>query len=158
MATDFARFFKADKRDNGERFVTLTDDRPEWLQEAVWEAHSSSLPNDWIYEECYRAVQTFDENGLDEDALHDHADSRVDVYTRELYRWAADMCLTDTWANAESEASDMGTPDETERRIAVIQYSAIRQIAYTMREACQAAADAVDDAAAEQEVHDDVNT
>jgi hypothetical protein len=141
MTTNYASHFVSSKRDNGDTFVTLSPDRPGWLQDAVYAAHLDTLPNDWIYEECRAAVEAFDSGELDAegDGVHDFADSRVDVYTKILYQWAADFCLTDTWAEAESEASDCGMPDETEKRIAVIQYMAIRRIAETMREACEGA-------------------
>jgi hypothetical protein len=136
MAT-LASHFETKTRDSGESFVTLNDTAPDWLKEAIREAHNGTLPTDWIYSECRAAVEAFDEGSLsDEDDVHSHADGRVDVYTKDLYQWAADFCLTDTWSSAEAEASDMGMPDETERRIAVIQYAAIRHIADTMRYAC----------------------
>ena len=133
----FSSFFVSAKRDNGDTFYTLSPNRPEWLQDAVYEAHHGTLPNDWIYEECYRACQSIDDQELaDEDSVFSYVDSRVDVYTKALYQWAADFCLTDTFAEAEAEAQDMGFPEETEKRIAAIQYAAIRHIVETMRDAC----------------------
>jgi hypothetical protein len=134
-------YFVSGTRDNGETFVTLRDDRPEWLQDAVRDAHRGTLPNDWIYAECLAAVEAYDDSTIVDDAgddggMHEYADSRVDVYTKELYRWAAAVCLTDTWAEAEAEARETGMPEETERRIACIQYHAIRYIAEVMRNAC----------------------
>jgi hypothetical protein len=139
--TSIASYFDDTKtRDNGEYFVHLKDDAPEWLSDAVRDAHQGTLPNDWIYAECLAAVEAFDFGDFDEDYIHEHADGRVDVYTRELYQWAADMCLTDTWANAEAEAAEMGLVEETEKRLAVIQYCAIRYIAEAMLNACKDAA------------------
>jgi hypothetical protein len=134
-----AKHFEKKTRDSGESFFTLADDAPEWLCDAVRDAHQGTLPNDWIYSECRAAVEAFDEGTLDdEDAIHEHADNQVDVYTRELYRWAADMCLTDTWAEAEEEAKDLGDRlEDTEKRLAVIQYCAIARIAGTMLNACK---------------------
>jgi hypothetical protein len=98
----------------------------------------------WIYEECRAAVEAFDDGTLtsDDDSDHEYADGRVDTYTKDLYQWAANFCLTDTWAEAEQEAKDVGLPDETDRRIACIQYAAIRQIAETIRAACAQAVEA----------------
>ncbi len=147
MTTNFASHFetktRADSTQPGEHFTTLSESRPAWLHEAVREAHQGTLPHDWIYAECRAAVEAFDcgdlDDSEDDDDVHAYTDSRVDVYTQALYRWAVDFCLTDTWAEAESEAQDMGLPDETEKRIACIQYAAIRHIADTMRQACIAA-------------------
>lgn len=132
-------FFKRDTRHDGTKFVTLADNRPDWLHDAVYEAHQSDLPNDWIYAECEAACDAIDDGSLtDEDSLHSHADCRVDVYTRDLYQWAADMCLSDTFAAAESDAEDIGDPpNETEKRLAQLQYYAIARIARIMLEAAE---------------------
>jgi hypothetical protein len=136
-------FFVTGKRDNGEMFVSLKDERPEWLHEAVHAAHGSDLPNDWIYAECRAACDAIDDGSLtlaedSDDGLHEHADSRVDIYTRELYQWAADMCLSDAYANAESEAADiLGDESDTIKRLGAIQYCAIRSIAATILDAAR---------------------
>lgn len=139
--TSIASYFDNTKtRDSGERFVTLNDDAPDWLQSAVRDAQGT-FPNDWIYAECLAAVEAFDSGDFDEDYIHEHADGRVDVYTRELYQWAADMCLTDTWANAEEEAKELGGAEASiEQRLTSIQYCAIRYIAEVMLNACKDAA------------------
>ena len=138
MTKNIASYFRSGTRDSGEKFYTLVDDHPEWLQDAVREAHLGDLPNDWIYAECRAAVEAFDANELDSDTVHEYADGRVDIYTRALYQWAADFCLTDMWSSAESEAADLGSNEtEPEKWIAMIQYCAIRSIAETMRAACE---------------------
>lgn len=142
MATKYSAFFKRDTRNDGEAFVTLTDDHPEWLKDAIYEAHRETFPNDWIYEECFRAVEAFDAGELtDTDDAMSYTDARVDVYTRDLFQWAADFCLTDTWSEAEAEASDAGLPDDMVQRLTCIQYAAIRHIAETMRDACAQASE-----------------
>jgi hypothetical protein len=153
MPTNFALHFITKTRhpvtqastDDGEPYTTLAETRPDWLLGTVREAHQGTLPSGWIYEECRAAVEAFDAGDLDDsDSVHEHADGRVDVYTRALYQWAADFCTTETFAAAEQEARDMGLPEETEKRIACIQYAAIRHIADTMREACIKAAKATE--------------
>jgi hypothetical protein len=151
MTTAFARHFAAKTRtktgiNNGDEiFITLADDAPPWLKEAVREAHQDTLPSDWIYAECQAATLAFDEGSLDDseddDCVHEHTDSRIDTATKDLYQWAADFCLTDTFAAAEEEATDMGMLEEKEtvKRIMSVQYAAIRYIADTMRQACIAA-------------------
>lgn len=119
--------------DNPRKVWTLTDEAPEWLQDAVYEAHQGTLPCDWIYEECKAA---FDAELEDEDAVHEHADSRVDIYTKNLAQWYADMCLTSTYGYAEDEAKDMGCADgDINRQLMAIQYCAIRFIASTIMQA-----------------------
>jgi len=141
-AIKLGSFFKRGKRDNGESFVTLTDDRPQWLYDAVHEAHGKDLPNDWIYAECEAACDAIDDGSIDvearyyQDAISEHTDGRVDIYTRDLYQWSADMCHSYTWSYAEEEAKDLGSADvDTEKRIAMIQYCAIQSIVDTIVEA-----------------------
>lgn len=160
MTTHFAAHFETKPRPDfsvraGEPFTTLKDDAPPWLKEAVREAHQGDLPLDWIYAECAAAAEAIDAGDLDladaDDDVHAHADSRVDVYTKQLYQWAADHCLTDTWASAEQEARDMGLPEETEQRIRAIQYAAVRHVADVMKQACTRAVVASTESRAAQE-------
>lgn len=133
--------FIKDKRDNGETFTKLSDDAPEWLKDAVQEAHAGTFPNDWIYAECASAYEAIKDGAItDEDSIHEYADGQVDVYTKDLYQWGADMCLTDLYSQAEDEANDLGDDEvgETEKRFAMIQYCAIAFIARTMLEAVEA--------------------
>lgn len=135
-------FFVTGKRNNGETFVSLKDERPEWLHDAVRDAHAGDFPNDWIYAECRAACDAIDDGSIDvdnrdvSDQVWEHADGRVDVYTRKLYQWAADKCLSDTFAQAESEVNDLldGVTD-TAKRLSVIQFCAIQSIVNVMVEA-----------------------
>lgn len=138
-------YFVAKKRDNGESYVSLHVDRPEWLQDAVYTAHGGDMPNDWIYDECRATCDAIDDGSIDiegredaiNDAIHDHADSRVEIYTKPLFQWAADMCLSDTFSEAESDLKDMGGDETTDmvKRLMALQYCAIRRIAETMVQA-----------------------
>src|SRR5215472_11134227 len=106
MPTNYAIHFQRQNADHGTERVVLAEGRPEWLYDAVRDAHQGTLPNDWIYEECRAAVKAFDDEVLtdDDDSDHEYADGRVDTYTKDLFQWAANFCLTDTWAEAEQEA------------------------------------------------------
>jgi hypothetical protein len=138
-----ARYFETRKRDDGDEFVTLKDETPEWLTDAVREAHAGDLPNDWIYAECRAACEAIDEGTVsDEDDLHQHADGRVEVYTKDLFAWATEMCGTTTWASAEEEAEEVGSNTVgCEERIRAIQFFAIRNVASSMLEAVSAHTD-----------------
>lgn len=137
-----AEYFETKTRDNGEKYVTLKDERPEWLLAAVREAHCHTLPNDWVYAECLAAAEAYDEGTVSED-IHDHVDARVDVYTRDRYQWAADFCLTDLYSYAEGELEDCGGVSEDKVDIAStlgqIQYYAISRIVRVIIEAAEEA-------------------
>jgi hypothetical protein len=140
-----SEWFVTGKRDNGDSFVSLKDGRPDWLQEAVHEAHGGNLPDDWIYAECEAACEAIDNGDLkDEDALHEHADGRVDVYTKARFEWAAQFCLTDLYSTAEGEAEEMGDTSDVTEKLGLIQYHAIYHIAATMLQAVAEATDEED--------------
>lgn len=121
--------FIKQSRADGSTFYTLKDDAPEGLLEAIREAHCDMFPNDWVWEECKAAYE--EETDLtDSDALHEYADSRVDIYTKALFTWAADMCLTSLYSDAEPEAEELfSAVPSTSERFQAIQYFAIHRIA-----------------------------
>jgi len=146
-------YFKKVTRDSGESFYTLTDDRPDYLDDAVQAAHShgKDLPNDWIYGECASACYAIDDEIFNvkypEDAVHEYADSQVDIYTRDVFQWAADMCHSYTYAYAEEEASDLGVDvkEGTVKVLQMIQYCAIRTIVQTILDAWREAEEEADE-------------
>lgn len=124
--------FETKERANGDRFSTLKDDAPEWLGDAVYDAHNGCLPNDWVYEMARAAVCAIEEGSLNEDSLGEWCDGMVDVYTKDLFGWSEQFCLTDLFSLAEEEVADMGAGDvdvSLEGRIRIIQYCAIQRIA-----------------------------
>jgi len=151
MTTNYGQFFETKTRDNGASFVTLKDEAPEWLGEAVRDAHHGDLPNDWIFAQCEAAVDAFDNgNVTSDDDVHEHADAQVDVYTKDVFQWAADFCLSSTYGEAEEEAADMGTDTkEIVKVLQAIQYCAISRIVRIMLEACENAENASDDGASD---------
>jgi hypothetical protein len=80
------RFFKV-----VDDLVFLHDDAPQWLSDAVFEAHDGASPNNWVYEQCMHAVGVLDDGCVDDDEV---AADLVDVYTADLIAWLADdqMC------------------------------------------------------------------
>jgi hypothetical protein len=137
-----ASYFVNATRTDGATFTKCTDDAPEWLTEAIQEAHGGDFQDDWIYLECRDACAAYDDGALslseDGDDVHEYADSAVDIYTKDRYQWATDHCLGSLFANAESEADDLGPSEDTTARLGVVQYCAIRAIASTMLEAIRA--------------------
>ncbi len=131
--------FKVKERENGTPYTTLSDNAPAWLVEAVHAAHNGDMPNDWIYEQCAQVYNELARGYLtdNEETLHNYVDSSVDVYTRSLFTWAADMCLTDTYLQASEMAQDMHNPANVEETFKTIQYFAIESIARTMFAAYQ---------------------
>ena len=108
--SELSQWFETRKRAGGasdESFVTLKDETPDWLQAAVRDAHKGDLPNDWVFAECEAACNAIDDDSLSSDDTHDYTDGRVDIYTKDLFCWATDMCLSRTWSDAEEEANQL---------------------------------------------------
>lgn len=88
-ATELAAMFETRKRDNGEEFVSLTDNVPDWASEFVMEAHGTDfLPDDYRYRWIAEALELIAQEGEDEDLASRFADD-VDVYTSSLLAWLA---------------------------------------------------------------------
>jgi hypothetical protein len=84
-------YFERRTREDGTTFTTMIDNVPEWVHDAVMEAHGDELPNDWRYETCETIFGAFEDDydSDDEDARYDLAQSLVDIYNADLFRWLA---------------------------------------------------------------------
>lgn len=120
--------FVSKTRANGETFYSLNDDAPGWLLSAVRDASRSDI-SDWLWEACYHAALRIDDGDVIEgDTSHEWADVETEIYTQKLFQWAATHCLTDTWAEAEAEAKELGADKGLSDQISTIQYCALRYI------------------------------
>ena len=54
------------ERDDGSVYIHMTDDRPDWVFEMIYEAHYGKLPNDWSYKLIEAALGTLAEGCVDE--------------------------------------------------------------------------------------------
>ena len=84
-----ARAFELRHRADGSPFYVLADGSPEWMTEAVIEAHAGKMPNDWTYRMCAyiaSAAAGYDEP---EDYDSEIADGVVPSYTSEVIEWMA---------------------------------------------------------------------
>lgn len=142
-------YFERKTRDDGTVFLCRKDDAPEWVADACQEAHHGTFPDDWIYEEIAAAFDAWEEHDGQRPDDHEHADGRVDIYTKDRFRWAADMCLTDLFSEAQDQA-DMGGCGDLQERIGIVQYYAIQMIANTIWDAIEAAAGEEEAPAAEE--------
>lgn len=88
----FASAFVRKQRDTGEFFYALAKDAPEWMRDAVREAHMEAFPYDARYDLIVAIVESM--QGYDvadmEDAISEIADYEVSPYTADRVRWLAD--------------------------------------------------------------------
>lgn len=118
---------------------SFTDDAPQWVQDAVYEAHQGSLPNDWIFDICKSAFDYASNQPLNEDDLYElalqFADGEVDIYNKNIAQWYANHCNSDFVAGAEDELRDIEALSDSDSVIDILkqlQYVAIKNIAYTV--------------------------
>lgn len=143
-AKPLASHFVTKKRGRGPKaptFVSLKDNAPAWLRDAIYDAHTGDGPRDWIYAECEAACLAIDDGALaSDDDLHEYADGQVDIYTADRFAWAAEMCLSGTMAHAEEALEDMGGHTGTlADQLGALQYCAIEAIAATIFHAYETA-------------------
>lgn len=82
-------WFETRTRDDGTTYTAVKDGRPDWVQDAVREAHCGMLPDDRIYRLCRNAFGFIHGNDATEDDQSEFADQAVDVYTMDRLRWLA---------------------------------------------------------------------
>ena len=133
VAEDAARHFTTDTRPDGTTYHKLRDTRPEWLYEAVREAHGRDsygapalLPDDYRYQYAAEAVQEIADADPDED-LDDVAEraTEPDVYTADLTTWLGshgyrpgyvDEAVQDLDARALGAVAQIALGQRAERR------------------------------------------
>jgi len=115
----------------------FADDAPQWVQDAVYEAHQGSLPNDWVFDICKAAFDYGCKNCLTDDNLYElalqFADGEVDIYSSNIAQWYANHCNSDFVAEAEDELRDIGGSNNSViDMLKEMQYVAIKNIAHTV--------------------------
>jgi hypothetical protein len=84
LAAEVRKFFVSKERGENDRIITLSDDRPEWVQELAMEAHGNMMPDDHRYAFIVEAL-----DALVEADDPDEAEVEADIYTHELTAWLA---------------------------------------------------------------------
>lgn len=138
IAKEVYNAFTTGTRDNGESFVKLRDDAPEWLDDALGEIHGLDMfPDDWRFSVIRDAALAYWEaDSCDwDDVPHRVGDDACDVYTASIAHWAASNL--DRFYAAE-EALAEGTADTIESAIQRAQYEEACGIAERLASAIDA--------------------
>ena len=142
---NLSTYFTTDHRTDGTAFVRLTDDAPEWLTDAVRDAHDGESPDDWRYETLAAIAARIDEYeqygsdsmGSLDVAAFDIADGLTDVYTHNLLLWVAGNLnrtfYVDELLEAESNAQSlcmllMAAQCECIRQMVEVLITAVREV------------------------------
>lgn len=112
--SEYRKFFEVRERASGESFVTLTDDAPDWLRDAVYEAHDDEMPNDWRYQVCADIFESLDLEP--EGDAFELADVLADVYTGDLFSWYGDHLARQGYADVVMERGGLSTVFEVLRQ------------------------------------------
>lgn len=108
LARDYADAFEDATRPDGSSFIRLRDGSPEWMSNAVMEAHGGILPDDWRYATTAAAAEWIAET-LDNDPSADiedgaeFADSAVPIYTADLTAWLGSHCSRPGYVDEAAE-------------------------------------------------------
>lgn len=148
VASDAHAAFERNEREGGETFYTLAENAPEWLRDAVMEAHSDEFPNDHLYSLCLGAVADIadaSEGAYCSDQSHDFADSVVPIYNAVLARWLADNVSRASWI--DEAQSELGTEGDVFAMIAGGMYLEAQHVWNAVHEAISAEAERRDEEA-----------
>ena len=91
-AQALADAFETRTRNNGDEFRCLAANAPEWMNDAVQEAHGDLMPNDVSFDMVANAagwIAGIDDRQDRYDACHEYASSCVSVYHSDRIAWLA---------------------------------------------------------------------
>ena len=113
-----------------ETITTLRDDRPQWVYEAVYAAHSNFLPDDWRYEQiraAFGAIHDASEGADIQEVGDEFSDKAVDVYTHGRLKWLASNLNRASYCD---EAQSEGLTDDADmiERVGMGQYMEAREV------------------------------
>jgi hypothetical protein len=104
LAQEMSSAFERRKRDNGDTFVALKDDSPQWMTDVCHEAHGDMFPDDWRYSFIEDAVDALAENE-DQDEARDSIEA--EIYTHKLTSWLASR--NDRYEYCDQALEEWGT-------------------------------------------------
>lgn len=137
-------FSRIDIVDDEDHRYILTDDAPEWLQEAINEAHAGASHDDHIYELAHSFALDYDNGNISnrdaDDSFGEWADSQVDLGDRDLYLFAADNYHA-RWYDDEQAKESVGADAGPLDHIRMVQYIIAQVVASALWEAIKEAED-----------------
>lgn len=117
------------------RTTTLINDAPDWLREAVYEAHNGETPSEWVWSRCASIYRSLTE-GFD---VEEEIDSLTDIYYTDALDWLREDISRMGWVDdAMAEGLTDGTLGSA---LMAGQALAIRHIVSVLSEAYEANAD-----------------
>lgn len=144
----FANQFETRERENGQTFVCLGENRPEWCQNVARESHGDMMPDDYRYKWISHGAETLADIPADEweERIHEIADGMVDVYNFNLLEWVSSNLSRAEWVNdaVHNGLVDVSGDFDLYRAIMAGQYEEIRETLVTLVEEIESLADDVE--------------
>lgn len=145
--------FETRKRREGERdeesFVSLKDNAPQWVKDAVYSAHGDFLPDDWRYDKIQDAFGAIHDASEDADTTEvgdEFADGAVDAYTHARLQWLASNLNRPGYCDEAREEGLIGEDSDLVQQIGMGQYMEAREIWGAVLEAlCEHVSDEIED-------------
>lgn len=155
-AEQFSAAFMRDTRPDGETFIRLEDDAPEWMTDAIREAHGRMLPDDVKYTMCEEVAERLADRDSDEwdDAQGEECDSLVDVYNGDLIKWLGSHGTRAAYIDEAQEEGLIDPNADTFKRLQIGQYMEYAEIWSVLQSACEDAGDDLE-SEADAEADDD---
>jgi len=132
----FCEAFEQRTRNNGDKFVCLSDGSPQWMTDIIRECHGSMLPDDTKYamiQECADSLN--DRETLDIEDIFEIADGLVDVYNAERTRWLSSSLDRAYYIDDAQDEGLLAEDSDTFTRIGVGQFKEYEEILYALTRA-----------------------
>lgn len=148
--TAAAWFQTAERASSGDTFDRIRDGAPEWIKDAVRDAHDDMLPDDYVYGYARAAFDWIAENDGDEDSAAEFADN-VDVYSADLLAWLSSHSARRGFVE-EARSEGLLSPDaDLDKQMMAGQYLERQRVYSVIWKAVEAQVEEISDAAHEQE-------
>ena len=112
---------------DGELYTRLREDAPEWLRDAVRQAHDDEIPNDWRYEKCAELWDAITDEGNAGMEPYEFAEGLTDIYTSRLLDWLTpgrlhyiDMVLNNEQVKSFSTILSIAQADAIDRMAIIL--------------------------------------
>lgn len=104
--------------------VCLSDDAPQWAQDAVHEAHGDLMPDNWRYKMIEFIADAIDEQDDDDPDIHEIADRFVDnhCYYHQRLDWLSSNLCRMGYCNEAQDEGLVAADANMDQRIAIGMY------------------------------------
>lgn len=135
-----------------ETITVLRNERPQWVYDAVYSAHSDFLPDDWRFDKIQDAFGAIHDASDDADLTEvgdEFADGAVDIYNHGRLQWLASNLNRPSYCDAARDEGLISEDADMVDRAGMGQYMEAREIwgavVSALENACEEADDETDD-------------